>query len=154
MGKIGTALKAIKSAARGVDPLLMGAGVAATGLFVGQEVIKPIGQAVGNFRTQAKKDVNMAGLLLQQRRQRQFDQVRAEKLQALIADNSARLATAHPDIYNSVLVGRKLPRGAVVIGSPPGGLDRIQELAAAMSQGSFKPQPSAEDQYLQQLLQR
>ncbi len=60
------------------------------------------------------------------------------RLQRDMATNAARLASANPELYNRVLAGRRLPRGAVVIGGAPR-TDLLEELAYRMASGEYKP---------------
>ncbi len=68
---------------------------------------------------------------------------RARRLQRDMATNAARLASVAPDVYNRVLAGRTLPRGAVVIGGRPR-VDMLEELAYRMASGDYKPQQETE----------
>jgi hypothetical protein len=59
---------------------------------------------------------------------------RAERLARLDEQNARMLATEFPDIYNQVLAGRRLPKGAVVIGGSPR-TEKLEELVRMLSEG-------------------
>lgn len=81
-------------------------------------------------------------------RQTFLDQkMRVERLQRDMAANQARLAQMRPDLYNQMLYGRMLPRGAVPIGGTPDDAF-LKQVALAMSSGAFQAEPSAEQQFL------
>lgn len=63
-----------------------------------------------------------------------LEQARVEKA---LAQNQARLAQANPTLYTSVMAGRKVPTGAVVLGGKPR-MDLMRELAASMDRGAFQ----------------
>lgn len=63
-----------------------------------------------------------------------FEQARMERA---LAQNQARLAQANPTLYTSVMAGRKVPTGAVVLGGRPR-TDLMRELAASMDSGAFQ----------------
>ena len=70
-----------------------------------------------------------------------MEQARMEKA---IAENQARLAQANPNLYTSVLAGRRVPAGSIVLGGRPR-TDLMQELAASMGSGRFeRPDPLSE----------
>jgi hypothetical protein len=59
------------------------------------------------------------------------------RMEQAIAQNQARLAQANPTLYTSVMAGRKVPSGAVVLGGRPR-TDLMRELAASMDSGAFQ----------------
>jgi len=63
-----------------------------------------------------------------------MEQARVEET---IRQNQARLAQVAPDIYTSVMAGRRVPKGSVVLGGRPR-QDLMQELAASMGSGRFE----------------
>lgn len=65
---------------------------------------------------------------------RLLEQARMERA---LAQNQARLAQANPTLYTSVMAGRKVPTGAVVLGGRPR-TDLMRELAASMDSGAFQ----------------
>lgn len=66
------------------------------------------------------------------------------RLQQSIQENLARVAQNNPALYNQVSAGRRLPRGAVVLGGQPR-QDLLMELARAMDSGAFQqPDPLSE----------
>lgn len=60
-----------------------------------------------------------------------------ERLQTDANRSAARLAAMAPDIYNSILAGRRLPKGAMVLGGQPR-TDLLAELAMRMAKGEFQ----------------
>lgn len=67
------------------------------------------------------------------------EEEKQRRLQRDMVENAARLAAAAPDVYNRVLAGRRLPRGAVVLGGAPR-TDLLEELAYRMASGGYKPE--------------
>ena len=59
------------------------------------------------------------------------------RMERAITQNQARLAQANPTLYTSVMAGRKVPSGAVVLGGRPR-TDLMRELAASMDSGAFQ----------------
>lgn len=59
------------------------------------------------------------------------------RMERAITQNQARLAQANPTLYTSVMAGRKVPTGAVVLGGRPR-TDLMRELAASMDSGAFQ----------------
>jgi hypothetical protein len=56
-----------------------------------------------------------------------------------IMENEARLARSLPDLYTSILAGRSVPAGSIVLGGRPR-KDLMRELAASMGSGRFDKQ--------------
>lgn len=61
------------------------------------------------------------------------------RMERAIQENSMRLAQANPNLYTSVLAGRRVPAGSVVLGGRPR-TDLMRELAASMGSGRFERQ--------------
>lgn len=61
------------------------------------------------------------------------------RMERAIQENSMRLAQANPNLYTSVLAGRRVPAGSVVLGGRPR-MDLMRELAASMGSGRFERQ--------------
>lgn len=61
------------------------------------------------------------------------------RLQSQGAINAAMLAAVDPQLYNTVMAGRRLPQDAFVIGGAPR-VDLMDQLVNAMSQGQFSQQ--------------
>lgn len=78
-------------------------------------------------------------------------QLKAERYQRLVAQNTARLAASDPELYNNVLAGRRLPMDAVRIGGPSR-TDLMEELAMAMGRGEFSRPQTAQDAAIQSLM--
>jgi hypothetical protein len=64
---------------------------------------------------------------------------RQRRLQESMARNMARLAAGAPHLYNQIASGRRLPRGAVVIGGQPR-VDLLEQVAMDMALGRFSQQ--------------
>lgn len=60
--------------------------------------------------------------------------LKSRRLDQMRADNLARVAQLRPDLYNQVAVGRRLPRGAVVIGGKPD-TEALARLGDMMARG-------------------
>lgn len=61
-----------------------------------------------------------------------------------IMENEARLARSLPDLYTSIMAGRSVPAGSIVLGGRPR-KDLLRELAASMGSGRFdRPDPLSE----------
>lgn len=54
-----------------------------------------------------------------------------------ILENQNRLARTLPDVYTSVLAGRRIPAGSIVLGGRPR-TDLLRDLAASMGSGRFE----------------
>lgn len=152
------ALGALRDKAQGVGLLpasgsaldlgLKGAGVYGLATQASDLVGEPLARAYGGVFHGIGRMGAVARGLAQVRGQQIADQMRAEQLEQLMGVNTARLAATMPDVYNQVLAGRTLPRGAVVLGGGQNP-DRLQALAMAMSMGSIKGPQSVTDQYSQ-----
>ena len=68
----------------------------------------------------------------------------AERLKQAIQQNLAEVAQNSPALYNQVSAGRRLPRGAVVLGGQPR-QDLLMELARAMDSNAFQKQDPLSD---------
>ena len=64
-------------------------------------------------------------------------ETRMRRLQRDMAENAARLAAVAPDVYNRVMAGRMLPKGAAVFGGNPR-TDLLEQLTLAMSKGEYQ----------------
>ena len=71
----------------------------------------------------------------EQRRRQVENQARAERL----AQNTVSLIQNAPMVAQQIMAGRRLPKGAVVIGGTPR-VDLMQQMADQMSQGQFQNQ--------------
>lgn len=154
--------RSVKRAAQGAGllpestatPMWQAAGVAtlpAAGSFLAEEVAMPLVGAVRDALNPSKKMQRTALALLRQRQIAMADAAKAERLQRMTAENTARLAAFAPDVYNQVLAGRRLPPDAVLLGSPNGAQERLQRIALAMGQGGFQEPESAEQRLAREL---
>lgn len=105
------------------------AGLATTRMLVKQNPdTTQIDQLVNNAVAKSKAE-KVARLL---------EQSRMEKA---LAENQMRLARQTPDLYTSVMAGRRVPKGSVVLGGRPR-QDLMRELAASMDSGRYaQPDP-------------
>jgi len=121
---------------------------ALTAGFIGKEAVAPVvkgavGEVTGEtFRKNFEE-------FRREKRAQAAGQLRAQKLQQTMASNMARIAALDPHLYNELLVGRSLPRGAVVIGGEPK-TDFLEQVAFEMSTGGFQ-QPEPEKDVLASL---
>ena len=105
------------------------AGLATTRMLVKQNPdTTQLDQLVNNAVAKSKSE-KVARLL---------EQSRMEKA---LAENQMRLARQAPDLYTSVMAGRRVPKGSVVLGGRPR-QDLMRELAASMDSGRYaQPDP-------------
>lgn len=105
------------------------AGLAGTRMLLKKEPdTTQIDQLVNNAVAKSKSE-KVARLL---------EQSRMEKA---LAENQMRLARQAPDLYTSVMAGRRVPKGSVVLGGRPR-QDLMRELAASMDSGRYaQPDP-------------
>jgi hypothetical protein len=73
------------------------------------------------------------------RARRMVSAMENQRMQQSIMENLQQVAQNNPALYNQVSAGRKLPRGAVVLGGQQR-QDLLTELARAMDSGSFRQQ--------------
>lgn len=119
------------------------------GRFVGEDVVAPIASGLMDKfrggpmkRTRAQYEYERRGIL-----QRLQAQMVEERQARDIKLNAMRLMQQEPHLAQEVLLGRKLPRGATVIGYRPR-VDLLRELASSMGAGEFAAPPSAGDVYM------
>lgn len=108
------------------------AGLAGTRMLMRKEPdTTQIDQLVNNAVAKSKSE-KVARLL---------EQSRMEKA---LAENQVRLARQAPDLYTSVMAGRRVPKGSVVLGGRPR-QDLMRELAASMDSGRYAPKDPLSD---------
>jgi len=108
------------------------AGLAGTRMLLKKEPdTTQIDQLVNNAVAKSKSE-KVARLL---------EQSRMEKA---LAENQTRLARQAPDLYTSVMAGRRVPKGSVVLGGRPR-QDLMKELAASMDSGRYAPKDPLSD---------
>jgi len=78
------------------------------------------------------------------RARRMASAMESQRMQQSIMENLQQVAQNNPALYNQVSAGRKLPRGAVVLGGQQR-QDLLTELARAMDSGSFRQQDPLSD---------
>jgi len=126
--------------------------LAALGYFGGKtayDIVQGETELLGpSKRTQAL--ANMAGQRSAQqyeesaRARRMASAMESQRMQRSIMENLQQVAQNNPALYNQVSAGRKLPRGAVVLGGQQR-QDLLTELARAMDSGSFRQQDPLSD---------
>jgi len=131
--------KALMPVVEGMGPMTkVAAGVSAAGALAGLagDVAGPVIEGIAEtVQGPEKQDRSMAALVAMQR----LAKARADREQRVrqkMADNEAALAASNPTLYNDVLAGRKLPRGAVRIGGQPR-RDLMERLTRLMVEGHF-----------------
>ena len=67
-----------------------------------------------------------------------------QRMERAIRENQLRLARANPTLYTSVMAGRRVPSGAVVLGGQPR-MDLMRELAASMDSGAYQKRDPLSD---------
>jgi len=66
------------------------------------------------------------------------------RMERSIQKNQMQLARQTPDLYTSVMAGRRVPKGSVVLGGRPR-QDLMRELAASMDSGRYAPKDPLSD---------
>jgi len=97
-------------------------------------------QALANMAGQASAEQYEASA----RARRMASAMESQRMQRSIMENLQQVAQNNPALYNQVSAGRKLPRGAVVLGGQQR-QDLLTELARAMDSGSFRQQDPLSD---------
>ena len=130
----------------------MGLGAAALGaaaigiptaMFLGKEVVEPVATSVarGLGWKQDERQLFALGESFRQENMARAVALREQRLMRADMDNIERLARMNPELVKQVLAGRRLPRGAVVIGGKPR-VDAMMELARSMSMGAYSTGPT------------
>lgn len=114
-----------------------------TGLFLGKEVVDPIATSVARGLGWQREERQLFALEESIRRENMMRAtvLKEERLARADMDNIERLARMNPELVKQVLAGRRLPRGAVVIGGRPR-VDAMMELARSMSMGAYSTGPT------------
>ena len=106
-------------------------GAVDTGLFLADEVGGPL---IDALTTDAlREDIGTAN---RARQAQMLNMLRTRREQMAKQENLVRLAQLHPEVYNAVASGRRLPRGATVLGGRPD-YEALDRMATAMSQGTL-----------------
>jgi hypothetical protein len=135
-GKIKSMLGSIKGATmnnKGALALGLLSGIAAKRTLMPTEQPNPgaIQQRIDDAVNQSQSE-KIAKLLEQARMERS------------IQKNQMQLARQTPDLYTSVMAGRRVPKGSVVLGGRPR-QDLMRELAASMDSGRYAPKDPLSD---------
>ncbi len=77
--------------------------------------------------------------------------MQAERRARELAVNAQRLAQFNPNLYNQIMAGRTLPRGAIVIGGQPR-TDLLEDFARQMADDARTGQPETAEQEYMRLL--
>lgn len=136
MGKVGALLSTVKKFA-GAHPVAAGIGGAAMGaeaLHLGSPAARALMNPDSDGDDVANRMFELEQNLRFKRRSAQLEQRRTRQN---TEQNLRQLALYQPDVYNRVLLGRPVPRGAVVLGGRQSH-DSLMELAQAMGQGPLE----------------
>ena len=118
------------------NPISYGIPATALGVDLGrfgyEEVLEPVGSAVAGGLLSGERlreagisaDAGMAGVAAVRERSRMARQS--------IRENIKVIAQSNPQLYNELVAGKRLPRGAVVLGGPPR-RDLLEEVATMMA---------------------
>lgn len=150
MGRVGNMSRALRGVGRAVTGTAEGAfrkhpvassltaaGGLAAANSLGLEVFKRLAVGVTDTdESQRARADEMFQLEQRVRAQRQVREMERQRRDMAMQANLQVIATQAPDVYNQVLAGRPLPRGAKVFAGRPR-RDLLEELAVAMSDGAF-----------------
>lgn len=95
----------------------------------------------GDLMMPDRVDRRLERMISGQEQVQQFQRMKAkrdQKMAELTQRNTLLLAQNAPHLFNQLMAGRSLPRGATVIGGEPR-TDLVQEVAMGMTQGRFPP---------------
>ena len=124
------------------DPAL----ASATGLFLGSQAA-PFGRALNPIAGVEQERTDQA---IRARRLAEARRDRAARLRRSIEQNIVRIAATDPHLYQELMYGERLPRGATVIGGRPR-TDFIEEVAFQMATGKMSEQREGVDGLLGEL---
>ena len=121
------------------------------GLFLGAvdlllDPAAEVGAGVFDQVNPSRVDRRLERMISGQEKVDQFERMRAKrdrKVAELMQRNTMLLATQAPHLFNQLMAGRSLPRGATVIGGQPR-TDLVEEVAMGMTQGRFAPPAEGE----------
>lgn len=126
------------------------AAASGAGLLYGG-VVKPLMEAAHDDEAELFRDNNDAALQTQLRGQALAQALRAERLKRNIDANKQLLLQMNPELANQLQAGRRLPRGAVVIGGRKREKSFLDLVAAQLSEGVYnQPVPLSEQLMMQQ----
>tara|TARA_R110002012_G_scaffold253424_1_gene432466 strand:+ start:521 stop:1012 length:492 start_codon:yes stop_codon:yes gene_type:complete len=124
------------------NPLIaLGLGVPAAG-FIGSEIVSPI--ARGAYDASPIPSISDDYRGITGRRYENYQEslgnkaaqaLKSQRIEEMVQRNMAIVAQRDPHLYNQVMAGRVLPKGAVVLGGPRR-QDLMEELAYAMGTSS------------------
>lgn len=135
--------------AEGATPaerLLTGAGAVQGGLF-GASIGLPLAEGAYHTFTRQRAVEKTEHAEFVSRSHLLGIRMEAERRAREAAMNAQILAQTNPELYKQLLAGRKLPRGAIVIGGRPR-MDLLEQVASEMGSGAYDPPPSAEQEFL------
>lgn len=96
-------------------------------------------QGVDREQQQRSLAIDLAANARQIQQLQDIKAVEQGRMQQAMLRSMARLAQADPHFYNELMMGRRLPLGAVVLGGQPR-TDVLQDVAYAMANGEFDRQ--------------
>jgi len=111
---------------------------------IGKSGVQSVGDQIGigpesfNLRNAKRAYADTRRMLEEKRR----EAIKQQQLREDVAINASTLAATAPHLYNQLLAGRRLPKGATVLGGAPQ-TNLLEELAYRMAQGQFAAGPSS-----------
>lgn len=112
---------------------------------------KPLGNAWDDSKADAFRQDNDEALQVKLRAQTLAKALKAERLKRNIDANKMMLLQMNPELANQLQAGRRLPRGAVVIGGRKREKTFLDLVAAQLSEGLYnEPVPLSEQLMMQQ----
>jgi hypothetical protein len=105
----------------------IGVGLGALGMLGLKQAFGDDGKATQQIRERAQQEQ------LNQKSRQIADYLEQARMTQDTQDIKGRLAQSAPDLYTSVMAGRRVPRGSVVLGGQPRD-DLMQQLVASMNQ--------------------
>lgn len=137
-GKIKTMLGSIKGAATGKKISKGSVALAALAGLSASKLMSPQAINTGEIQQRVDDAVNQSQ---SEKIAKLLEQARMERS---IQKNQMQLARQTPDLYTSVMAGRRVPKGSVVLGGRPR-QDLMRELAASMDSGRYAPKDPLSD---------
>ncbi len=115
--------------------LLGAAGAVGAAQWAASELGGPLAMGAKDMLRGDEKARTTGAALMEVQAQQQAEEMKRQQLAFLVESNQRRLAQWSPELYNQVLAGRRLPRGAVMIGGVPR-TDLLAQVAMRMALGN------------------
>ena len=132
--------ESVRSLAKSNPLITFGLAAPAVG-FAGTEIVAPIARGLAEtdpFRTflgREERDQQRYENYVEGQRNRVVNTLQSHRIEEMVQRNMAIVANRDPHLFNQVMAGRVLPKGAVVLGGPRR-QDLMEELAYAMGTSS------------------